>query len=167
MDYFRKRVLAKACASYRSTSEFVCWKDARTILLIFDSDEAEQNSEMRIAIDKIEAEGKRVTECMFVDKKKAVTSSIDDRIVVDRNGIDWLGRPSSVAATQLMENGQFDIVVSLSEKETMTYVAMAVEAKMKCGRQNSNHVLDFQIEGDMGQEQVLEEIVRYLNMIKN
>lgn len=165
MDYFRQKKLKKACASYRSTSEFVRWEDVRSILLIYDSDFAEQNQNMRITIDRIEHEGKKVTECMFVDKKRAITSSIEERVIVDRKEIDFLGRPQGIAVRQLMENGQFDIVIDTSQCFTMKYIVMAVKAKMKCGRQNDDKICDLQIEGDMEQEQLVAEVVRYLTMI--
>lgn len=158
-------MLKRACASYRSTSEFVRWEDIRSILLIYDSDFAEQNHEMRMLIDCMEQEGKKVTECMFVDKKHAVTSSIDERVVVDRKERDFLGRPQGIAVRQLMENGQFDIVIDASQCLTMKYVTMAVKAKMKCGRQGDNKIYDLQIEGYMEQEKLVAEVVRYLTMI--
>lgn len=158
-------MLKRACASYRSTSEFVRWKDVKNILLIYDSDLVEQNREMRVAIDRMEQEGKRVTECMFVDKKHAVTSSIEERVVVDRKETDLLGRPQGIAVRQLMEYGQFDIVIDASQSFTMKYVTMAVKAKMKCGRQSDDKIYDLQIEGYMEQEKLVAEVVRYLTMI--
>lgn len=158
-------MLKRACANYHSTSEFVKWDDARSILLIYDSDFAEQNQEMRLAIDRMEQEGKKVTECMFVDKRHAVTSSIEDRVVVDCKETDFLGRPQGIAVRQLMENGQFDIVIDTSQCYTMKYVTMAVKAKMKCGRQSDDKVCDLQIEGYMEPEQLVAEVVRYLKMI--
>lgn len=158
-------MLKKACASYRSTSEFVSWKDVRNILLIYDSDFSEQNHEMRLTIDNIEQEGKKVTECMFVDKKCAVTSSIEDRVVIGRKEIDFWGRPQGIAIRQLMENGQFDIVIDASQCYIMKYVTMAVKAKMKCGRQSDDKVCDLQIEGCMEQDKLVAEVVRYLKMI--
>lgn len=158
-------MLRKACASYRSTSEFVRWDEVSSILLIYDSDFAEQNRDMRILIEQIENEGKKVTECIYVDKKNAVTSSMDCRVVLDRKGIDFWGRPDSIAVCQLMENGQFDIVINVSGHFYMIYVTMAVKAKMKCGRESDNKVCDFQIEGCQEQENVVAEVIRYLKMI--
>jgi len=141
------------------------WEDIRTILVVFDSDLSEQNQEMHATIDRMKAEGKRVTECMYVDKKKAYTCSIDCRVVVDRKCVDLMGRPVGVPVRQLMDNERFDIVIDVSEHTVMTYVTLAVEAKMKCGRQSDNHILDFQIEGEMEQDKLVAEVVRYLKMI--
>jgi len=135
------------------------------MLLIYDSDFAEQNRDMRSCIEAIEEEGKRVTECLYVDKKQAMTSTMDCRVVTDRKCFDWLHRPTGVAVCQLMENGQFDIVIDVSGHQAMRYITMAVRAKMKCGRQDDSGIFDFQIEGEMSQEQVLAEVVRYLKMI--
>jgi len=165
LDYFRERMLRKACSNYRSTSEFLNWQDVKSILLLFDSDEAEDNHDMRVAIEMIEQEGKKVTECMFVDKKKALRSSVESRVVVDRQGIDFMERPQGVAVRQLMENGCFDVVIDLSACRALLYVTMAVKARMKCGSACGNGVFDFQIEGEMDEVRLLEEIMRYLKMI--
>lgn len=158
-------MLRKACSSYHSNSEFINWKDVKSVLLIYDSDMLEQNNEMKIAAECMEQEGKKVTECMFVDKKKAMTSSIDYRVVVDHKGIDLLGRPVGVAIEQLMNNGKFDIVIDVSDSCSMMYVSMAVEARMKCGKASDYGIFDFQIEGFMEQPKMVEEIIRYLRMI--
>lgn len=167
------------------TSEFVSWADARTVLVIFESDLMEQNTDLRDFIETLmKKEGKKVSACLYVDKKEAVTPSLDNFVVLDKNCVDFWGRQHSVVAQRMIDEDSFDIIIDLTTKFniTLSYLMMDINARMRCGMrkpETAKGFYDMQIEmttPDFGEDEEAREaynervelagqILKYLKLI--
>ena len=177
-QYFFNRAVKKVAR----VSHYRSWDNIRTILVLFESDHQEKNQEARNLIKKLQAEGKKVVACCYVDKKKAETATLDHWVVFDRSQVNWLKRVKEEFMQPLKV--QFDVVIDLTEIDCLPlkYVLLQAKSDFRCGKScGDNSLYDFVIEmpphpvdaktgmprmdydfvGKLG-----EQIVRYLKMIK-
>lgn len=177
-QYFFNRAMKKTArrSCYRS------WDSIRTILVLFESDLQEKNAEARAFIKTLQAEGKKVVACCYVDKKKADTATLEHWVVVDRSQVNWLKCPKEEFMQPV--KAKFDVVIDLTETDCLPlkYVLLQAKSDFRCGKScGDNSLYDFVIEmpphpvdaktgmprtdynfiGKLG-----EQIVRYLKMIK-
>ncbi|MCQ2329420.1 MAG: hypothetical protein MJZ93_02545 [Paludibacteraceae bacterium] len=173
--------------NYCSTSEYVPWEDATSILVFFESDYLEQNYDIKEMIDSWRREGKKVSTCQYTDKKETEQSSLDNFVVIDQKSVDFWGRTTSIAALRMLEEDEFDIVLDLTMAtiRPLVYLLIGVNAKMRCGKKTElmKGIYDFQIEMKMPEfddseegiaareeynerKELADQIVRYLKMIK-
>ncbi len=177
-QYFFNRAVKKVAR----VSHYRSWDNIRTILVLFESDHQEKNQEARNLIKKLQAEGKKVVACCYVDKKKAETATLDTYVVLDRSQVNWLKRPKEEFMQPL--KAQFDVVMDMTETDCLPlkYVLLQAKSDFRCGKScGDNSLYDFVIEmpphpldaktgmprmdydfiGKLG-----EQIIRYLKMIK-
>lgn len=179
--------LERQLNSYCSTSEYESWAEAKSILLMFESDWLEQNYDMQELADEWRKEGKKVSVCQYTDKKGTSQSSLDNFVVIDQNDVDFWGRTTSIAARRMLDEDEFDIVIDLTttQRRPLIYLLIEVKAKMKCGRKSElmKKIYDFQIdiknpefddseEGMAAREaynerkELADQIVKYLKIIQ-
>ena len=177
-QYFFDRAVKKM----KRSSHYRSWNSIRTILVLFESDLQEKNAEARAFVKMLQAEGKKVVVCCYVDKKKAETATFDNWVVIDRSQVNWLKCTKEEFMQPLKV--QFDMVMDLTEMDCLPlkYVLLQAKSDFRCGRScGDNNLYDFVIEmpsypidaktgmlridynfiGKLG-----EQIVRYLKMIK-
>ncbi len=158
------------------------WGDISTILLLFESDYQEKNEEVKIIVKDLIAEGKSVLACGYVHKKKADTATLDSYMVLDKGAFNLLCRPKAEVMSYVRRSGEsYDVIIDLSTEQClqMKYLLMAVEAKMRCGRQVEDDLYDLMIaipekEVHSGkletahndEKELYEQIKKYLRMIK-
>lgn len=182
-QYFFDRAVKKATAR---VSHYRSWESIRTILVLFESDLQEKNTEARAFLKMLQNEGKRVVACCYVDKKVAETATLDNYVVLDRKKCNWLDKPIDTMVGNLLDE-KFDVVMDMTEYDVMPLQYMLLWAKcdFRCGRSRGevgNKIYDFVIEmperpidpktnavridydfvGEMG-----SQIVKYLKLIKN
>ena len=131
-QYFFDRTAKKIAR----VSRYHSWDDIRTILVLFESDLQEKNQEARNLIKKLQAEGKKVVACCYVDKKKAETATLDTYVVLDRSQVNWLKRPKEEFMQPL--KAQFDVVMDMTETDCLPlkYVLLQAKSDFRCGRSN-------------------------------
>ena len=177
-QYFFDRAMKKVAR----VSRYRSWENIRTILVLFESDLQEKNTEVRAFVKALQNEGKKVVACCYVDKKKAETATLDHWVVFDRTQVNWLKRTKEEFMQPL--KAQFDVVMDLTETDCLPlkYVLLQAKSDFRCGKScGDNSLYDFVIEmpphpidaktgmprmdynfvGKLG-----EQIVRYLKMIK-
>lgn len=167
------------------TSEFVDWSEAKTVLVIFESDILEQNADLRNFIERLmKTEGKKVSACLYVDKKEALTPSLDNFVVLDKKCVDLWGHQQSAVAQRMVEEDSFDIIIDLTTtfNITLSYLLMELNARMRCGMkkpETQKGLYDMQIEmttPDFGEDEeareaynerveLAEQILKYLKLI--
>lgn len=127
---------------------FVAYHDVKQVLLLFESEWSEQNPHVVAMGKRLEADGKRVTYCMFVNKKQAITSTLPQRLVIDMEHKSRLDKPDPLALRQVEEN-HFDVLIDLSSDDCcpLNYVLFLANASMKCGMKGAKSAFyDFTID---------------------
>ncbi len=148
-DNIKYSMARKALLRQEREQRFVSWSDANTILILFRSDNQENNSEIRNLIKAIEKDGKMVVAIGYVDKKKADTASIDRYIMLDRSMVNFLGRPKEEAVASKLDE-RYDIVIDLTPDVCvpLVYMLSLTQYYMRCGKKDSNRsgIYDFVID---------------------
>lgn len=114
MHSFRLRALNRKLRNFHSTSEYRTWQDVRSVLVLYLSDEREQNDDLSAVLSAIRAEGKRLSVCTYVDTRTAAGSSLDHSVVLDRSSVSLTGEPTGIAARRMIEEDSFDVVMDLT-----------------------------------------------------
>lgn len=127
---------------------FVNYNNAQSIFLLFESDFAEKNVEVRRIIQKLTADGKKVTAWGYTDKKLTSTPILPDFRIINKKEIDFSQRPHESVLSELAEN-KFDVMIDLTEKEIfpLQYIALYVTADFKTGiKRNHSKIYDFMMD---------------------
>ncbi len=128
--------------------KFVNYRDAKSILLLFESDFVEKNIEIRNIIKTMNADGKKVMAWGFLNKKQVNTAILPDFRILNNQNIDLLHKPKD-SFIQELEEQKFDLLIDLSVNEIvpLQYIALYSNATLKAGlRKNKAPIYDFMIE---------------------
>jgi hypothetical protein len=144
---FSKR-LKNQLKKQQRQQRFVNYANAHSIFLLFESDYAEKNVEVRRIIQKLTADGKKVTAWGYTDKKLTSTPILPDFRIINKKEIDFSQRPHESVLNELAEN-KFDLMIDLTEKEIfpLQYIALYVTADFKTGiKRNHSKIYDFMMD---------------------
>ncbi len=128
--------------------KFVNYTNAKTILLLFESDFNEKNIEIRKIIKTMNEEGKKVMAWGFLDKKQVSTPILPDFRILNNQNLDLFRKPK-VEFLQELEELKFDLLLDLTVKEIipLQYLALQSNATLKAGlKKNKAPIYDFMIE---------------------
>lgn len=186
LHYFRLRALNRRLRNCRSTSEYKSWNNIRTVLVLYRSDEREENRDLEPLFDRIRADHKQLSVCTFINKKEARSSSRDSHVVLDLSSIDLLGRPKSIAADRMIDEEEFDLVLDLTDRAIvpLQHFMLSVKAALRASishpeleRNPYNIVMEMQPRSFADDDPAAEnysfrretgyEIIRYLKMIRS
>lgn len=174
-EWFLKREIART----PRYSTFRNWNEIKSVLVLFDSDLSEDNNEVKNFIRTIEAEGKKVTSCYYVNKKRSESKQSDGCIfVIDRSLLNIFEKPKN---KQTFARTEFDVVIDLTLEHTfpLEYILLWVKTQLRCGKKKDGITLyDFMIElpydenGKSGSRHSYEvclgeQIIRYLKQFKS
>jgi len=140
---------------------FVNYNNAQSIFLLFESDFAEKNVEVRRIIQKLTADGKKVISWGYIDKKQITTPILPDFRILNKKDIDFSQKPNESVLRELAEN-KFDLLIDLTEKEIipLQYIALYAIADFKTGiKRNNSKIYDFMMDMDGISNQSEENLV--------
>lgn len=140
---------------------FVNYINAQSIFLLFESDFAEKNVEVRRIIQKLTANGKKVISWGYIDKKQITTPILPDFRILNKKDIDFSQKPNESILSELAEN-KFDLLIDLTEKEIipLQYIALYAIADFKTGiKRNNSKIYDFMMDMDGISNQSEENLV--------
>ena len=140
---------------------FVNYNNAQSIFLLFESDFAEKNVEVRRIIQKLTADGKKVISWGYIDKKQITTPILPDFRILNKKDIDFSQKPNESILSELAEN-KFDLLIDLTEKEIipLQYIALYAIADFKTGiKRNHSKIYDFMMDMDGISNQSEENLV--------
>lgn len=139
----------KRCLPQLNTTrqpEFISYKAAQSFLILYESDWTEQNKALQHHVDTLIADGKRVTLCGYVQKPKALSSTLPHSIMIDRGDLNpLLLKPLPKVINEVM-NRHFDILINLAAPNCLPlrYMLLYANASMKCGTRNTDtELFDF------------------------
>lgn len=134
---FQKRAKKIIGASERER-RFVNYNNAKTVLLLFESDFSEKNPEIRKIIYKLQQDGKKVSAWGFIDKKTVMTSILPDFRILNYKETNLFHVPENSFLSELEEQ-KFDLLIDLTLKPflPLQYVALYANASCKTGTRNT------------------------------
>ncbi len=151
----------KRAEKYLSTTDrerrFVSYNQAKTVLLLFESEFSEKNPHIRKMIYSLQQDGKRVCAWGFIDKKEVGTSILPDFRILHHKQTDFSEKPLESYINEL-KNQEFDLVIDLSLHPILTlqYIALYANAACKTGIRNTDlPIYDFIV--DVNDIEVLPE----------
>ncbi|GHT57024.1 hypothetical protein FACS18945_0240 [Bacteroidia bacterium] len=167
----------------RQQKKFLNYADIQTVLVLFESNLNEKNPYVNQILKQLEADGKKVTLCGYVDKKMSEQPALPDFYMLDRSQIGFFGEPKTAFVAPLLKK-QFDVVLDLTLSDILPlhYIIMYANAPLKVGRKIENcDILDFMIDLKDGEKPMtvgnedyiaqrvylLEQIIFYLKSIKS
>ena len=129
---------------------FVNYNQAKTILLLFESDLQERNESIHKIISQLQQDGKKVVAWGFIDKKEVAASILPEFRILHHKQTDFFSRPLLPFLNEL-EGSEFDLLIDLSLKPVVAleYIAMYARALCKAGvRKNELAIFDFMLDVD-------------------
>jgi hypothetical protein len=126
---------------------FVNYANARTVMLLFESDYLEKNPEIKQLIQSMNADGKRVMAWGFIRKKEISTAILPDFRILHQKEADFTGMPTGSYMRELDE-AEFDLLIDLTVNEVkpLQYLALYAKAACKVGTHNYPGMYDVVID---------------------
>ena len=124
--------------TFINTSErerrFVNYDNAKSILILFESDFSEKNPELRKIVYKLQQDGKKVSCWGYVEKKEVVTSILPDFRILHHKDANFFQVPA-ISFINELEHQNFDILIDLTLRPILPlqYIAMYANAACKTG----------------------------------
>jgi len=143
--YLFERQARKFLSTEDRNRRFVNYNKARTVLVLFESDAEEKNSNVQDIIRLLQADGKKVTAWGFVNKKDCTTSIMRDFRILHQKQADVFGKPDVAIITELQDM-EFDLLIDLSLKPVLyiQYLVMYAKVLFKTGlRKTDMQIYDF------------------------
>ncbi len=147
-QYIFKKRIKKHLAESSREKRFVNYDNAKSVILLFESDYTERNPFIKRVMEQFKAEGKKVCAWGFLDKKEVTSPILPDYRILNKKMCDWTGRPKESFLRELAEN-EYDLLIDLTVSRflPMQYITLYANASCKAGVQkNEDNLLDFQLQ---------------------
>lgn len=168
-SYLAKRAIKKSLLGVEREVAFPNYKDVKSILLLFVSDDNEKNVFVRNIISKFREEGKKVVAWGYVDKKEPETAILPDFRLFAKSELTKYGIPTEVLADEI-QNGTYDMTIQLvmGENFALDYLLIKANSTFKVAPLKSlKGIADFMIDlpEDSDEEYLYKQILHYLKSI--
>jgi len=143
MKKLNNYLFQKRAQKYLSTTDrerrFVSYNQAKTVLLLFESEFSEKNPIIRKMIFSLQQDGKKVCAWGFIDKKEVATSILPDFRILHHKQTDFFEKPLESYINEL-ESKEYDLLIDLSLRPILTlqYIALYANAAFKTGIHNTD-----------------------------
>ncbi len=117
--------------NYPREKRFVNYENAKTILLLFESDYSEKNPRIRRIIKTLTNDGKKVMAWGFVDKKEITTAILPDFRILHHKDADFFAKPLATYMHEL-EDMQFDLLIDLTMNEVIPLQYISLYSNVFC-----------------------------------
>jgi len=167
-------------SSVRDTS-FVNYAKAKTILLIFESNYSEKNSETKRIIESLTADGKKVVAIGYVNKKNCISATYPEYKVLCKKDLVLFEKPNQQILADLL-NYEYDLLIDITANSLLPleYIVLFANAKCKTGMQKNNlklydfaldiqqHLIDNELQiDDLKFSYLYDQIIFYLKNIQS
>lgn len=150
INYFFRRDVNSVLSKNLRSRRFVNYSKAKTVMLLFESDYEEKNTDVRRIIQSLKADGKKVNAWGYVHKRVTETAHLADFRILNQKDMGWMKKPSAELLAEL-EKIEFDLLIDLTRTEIipLQYIALFTKASCKAGvRINNLKIHDFMIDLD-------------------
>ncbi len=185
MKKLNKFLFQKRAQKYLNTTvrehRFISYKQAKTVLLLFESNFSEKNLIIRRIIQNLQQDGKKVCAWGYIDKKEVTTAILPDFRILHHKQTDFFQRPLESYINELEAN-EYDLLIDLSIQPVLTleYLALYANAACKTGIKKTDlAIYDFIVDVDnieipeestenpVDQLYVYNQIIFYLKSIQS
>ena len=147
-QYIYQKRVKKHLAEHPREKRFVNYDNAKSVILLFESDYTERNPFIKRVMEQFKAEGKKVCAWGFLDKKEVTSPILPDYRVLNKKMCDWSGRPKEAFLRELADN-EYDLLIDLTVNRflPMQYITLYANAACKAGvHKGDDNLLDFQLQ---------------------
>ena len=154
----------------KKSRSFPDFEKVKTVLLVFESDAEERNTQIMQLAKELREAGKKVMAWGYTDKKKALTQATGSLRILSREDFGWFQRMKKEILTTLRAN-RYDLLIDLSLHNDLPtrYMALWADASFKTGRHTGeeHYIHDFMIELPEGRDAayLFDQIIYYLKNI--
>lgn len=152
LQNIKNKIFLRYCkASCNHTAEgksFVNFQKARSVLIFFESDPDEINTEIKNIIKDLKDSGKNVMAIGLVDKKIIESPELYDFQLFNFKNFDWKGKPNA-GLISLIQKSEYDWVIDLSVRPILPiqYMLMISKSRFRIGlKKEIAAPLDFMID---------------------
>jgi hypothetical protein len=152
ISFFFKSDVKKYLKEEVRDRRFVNYTNAKTILLIFESDLSEQNLLIRNIIQQLVSDGKKVKAWGFVNKKETSSPILQDYRILHQGNLNFLRKPNNLILDELTHI-KSDLLIDLTTTEIipLQYITLYANAACKTGlKKTGMNFYDFMV--DLNQE---------------
>jgi hypothetical protein len=148
IKYFLKKSVKNISNNNNRSPKFVNYSNAKTVILLFESDYTEKNPEIRRIIQSLLSDGKKVMAWGYIDKRVITTAILPDFRILHNKNTNLIRKPHASFLTEL-DDMKFDLLIDLSCREIipLQYLALYANATCKAGVKNNRlNIFDFMID---------------------
>ncbi|MCQ2342660.1 MAG: hypothetical protein MJZ75_04110 [Paludibacteraceae bacterium] len=141
-----------------------------TVLVLYESDYLERNTELKQVAKQWREQGKQVTIMGWCAKKEISSPILPDSCVFGTRHINLLHAPKDTMAAELTKH-PCELLIDLSDAECLPlrYAAMTAAADLKIGLHEQEGLYDMvvSVPEDAAPEDKLNQVLHYLQIIKS
>ena len=170
-EKYRKFLFSKRVAKQQPRNvRFPVYDDIKTVLLLYQSDETDQNKEINDIVSLLLHDGKTVDTFGYADKRRIVSPDLPQSRMICRKDVSFSLRPKKEIMSELITH-KYDLLIDLTMQYCLPlhYTAMYADAVFKTGRHIVDGLHDMMI--DMPQNgnpmSLYNQIIHFLNIIKS
>lgn len=155
----------------RTSKAFPDYEHCKRVLLLFESDTAEENTSIQQIIKQLQAEGKEVTAWGYADKKNIVTPPTAQFRLLGKKDTYLFRRPRK-ETIRILQSRSYDLLIDLTLHNTLptAWLSLLANATFKTGKASGEapYRYDFMIQTDDTATPLFlfEQIVFYLQNIR-
>lgn len=133
-QYIFKSRAKKHLAQDTRKKKFVNYDKAKSVVILFESDERENNPFVKRIIEQLKGEGKKVSAWGFVNKKIIESAVLSDYKILNKKSCDWTKQPTESFIREVSENN-YDLLIDLTKNEILPlkYILLYSNAACKTG----------------------------------
>ncbi len=163
---FRKRVSKQPVRNVR----FPVYKNIKSILLLYVSDEEEKNADIKEIVSEILESGRTVACVGYVNKRHAASPHLPQNIMLCRADTSFSGRPEKNIIDEIRSE-KYDLLIDLTSRYCLPlhYVALYADAAFKTGGHIVDGLHDMMVDmTEYGSSAALyNQIIHFLNTIQS
>lgn len=128
--------------------QFVNYYQAKSILLLFESNYTEKNPKTKEIIQSLIADGKKVTAIGYIEKRKITSAMYPEYRITFPGDYSCFKKPSK-ELIGFMNQNEYDLLIDLSKEKhiQLEYLALYSNAKFKAGiRKSEFSIYDFELD---------------------
>ncbi|MCQ2347832.1 MAG: hypothetical protein MJZ65_01435 [Paludibacteraceae bacterium] len=161
---------ARCARQPRRTPAYKDYEHISSVLLLYESDWLERNTDVRTIVNQLRADGKQVTFWGYCDKNPVQSPNLQDSRMLGKAHTNlWLMPKTEVV--QDLGKRKFDVLIDLSLQPVLPlqYVALYADAGCKIGAQENTALYDMvvRVAAEASQIDLFEQIKYYLQSIKS
>jgi len=160
----------KTFENNKQQADFLNYSEIKSVLLLFNIKNDENIGIYEYLAKILKNDNKKVTLCGFVEQKKSLLPSLQDKIIIKKEEISFWQKPKKEILDNISAQN-FDAVFLLTAKNSLPvlYALMHANTKIRCGGIPEPNLLDFIIDTSniqfANETYIFENIVKYLKMI--